>query len=307
MDRGMIMQIGFIGTGSMGRILIEAFLQAKFLLPQQIHASNRTFSKVKDLAQQYTGLHAYPTNIRVAQRADVIFLCIKPLEFKYVLDEIAPFVTSEQLVISITSPVEIQELENILPSKVAKIIPSITNVSGSGGSLLIAGERCTEEDRLWLQELMGSISKPIWIEEKYTRVSSDIVSCGPAFFSFILQKWIDAAVHKTGISQQDATALASTMIIGLGQLMQQEKYTLETLQEKVCVPGGVTGVGLKVLEQELKDTFDLLVEQTHHKFEEDRELVKEMFYAEGAKTAESKKQESTRGTGKSALKAENQL
>lgn len=273
-DRGMHMHIGFIGTGSMGKILIEAFLETRALFPSHIHASNRTFSKVKDLAQKHTGLHAYPTNIRVAQKANVIFLCIKPLEFKEVIDEIAPFITEDQLIVSITSPVEIKELEQLLPAKIAKVIPSITNSAGSGGSLIITGDRCTDEDKRLLQDLLKSISEPFWIEEEYTRVASDMISCGPAFFSYILQRFIDAAVKKTGISREQATELASSMIVGLGHLIHQGKFTLETLQERVCVPGGVTGVGLKVLETELGDTFDQLFEETHHKFAEDREAVR---------------------------------
>jgi competence protein ComER len=272
------MQIGFIGTGSMGRILIEAFIEAETILSSNIHASNRTSAKVEELANSYPGLHAHRSNREVAQRSDLLFLCIKPLEFKKVVDEISPYLTSEQIVISITSPVEIKDLENLLPSKVAKIIPSITNSVRSGASLMIAGERLSSKEKGLLYHLMESISQPIWIEEQYTRVSSDIVSCGPAFLSFILQQFIDAAVRERGIPKDQATALASCMTVGLGELLAQEKFSLPTLQERVCVPGGVTGAGLKVLEGEINNMFDLLFRETHHKFEEDQQGVYEMFY-----------------------------
>jgi competence protein ComER len=272
------MQIGFIGTGSMGKILIEALIEAKTLLPSNIHASNRTFSKVKDLAQTYTGLHAYPTNIRVAQKADILFLCIKPLEFKKVIDEIFPFVHPNQLIVSITSPVEIKDLEGMLPAKIAKVIPSITNSARSGASLMVAGYRLTSRDKETIYELMNTISQPIWINESFTRVSSDIVSCGPAFMSFLLQQFIEAATRETGIPKEQATSLATCMLIGMADLLAQNRFTLSTLQERVCVPGGVTGAGLKVLDNELNDMFDLLFRETHKKFEEDIQHVNAMFY-----------------------------
>jgi competence protein ComER len=272
------MQIGFIGTGSMGSILLEALIEAKSVLPSQIHASNRTFSKVKELAKTYTGLRAYPTNSKVAERTDLLFLCVKPLEFKNVVDEIAPYVKENQIVISITSPVEIKDLEKLLPAKIAKIIPSITNSVRSGASLMIAGERLSDQDKEFLYHLMSSISQPLWIDEQYTRVSSDIVSCGPAFMSFILQKFIDAAVRETGIPREQATSLASYMIVGMGELLGQEKFSLTTLQQRVCVPGGVTGAGIKVLESEIIDVFDKLFKETHLKFHEDVQGVHEMFY-----------------------------
>lgn len=272
------MQIGFIGTGSMGTILIEAFLESKSLLPSQIHASNRTFTKVKELAKTYTGLHAYPSNVRVAERADLLFLCVKPLEFKKVIDEISPYIQEEQMVISITSPVDIKDLERLLPAKIAKVIPSITNSVRSGASLLMTGERFSERDRDFLYHFMKPISEPLWIDEQYTRVSSDIISCGPAFMSYITQKFIDAAVRKTGIPKEEATSLASHMLIGMGELLAQKKFSLETLQERVCVPGGVTGAGIKVLEREMVEVFDHLFNQTHLKFYEDIQEVNEMFY-----------------------------
>lgn len=272
------MQIGFIGTGSMGRILIEAFIEAHTILPSKIHASNRTFSKVKDLAKQHTSLHAYPTNTRVAEKADIVFLCIKPLEFKKVLDEIASYTRPEQIIVSITSPVQIQYIEQILSSKIAKIIPSITNSAQSGASLMIAGERLSEKDRNILYRLMKTISHPLWIDEQYTRVSSDLVSCGPAFMSYILQEFIEAAVRETGIPKEQAVYLTTSMMMGLGKLFESDKFTLQSLQERVCVPGGVTGEGLKVLEQETNDMFDKLFRQTQLKFKEDIHDVHNMFY-----------------------------
>ncbi|WP_202080715.1 late competence protein ComER [Caldalkalibacillus salinus] len=272
------MQVGFIGTGSMGRILIESFIESKALLPSQIHASNRTFSKVKSLAQTYTGLHAYPSNTRVAQRSDLVFLCIKPLEFKNVIDDIAPYLHEKQLVVSITSPVDIKDLQELLPTKVAKVIPSITNSVQSGASLIMCGDRCTEEDRDALHQLMEKVSEPLWIDEQYTRVSSDIVSCGPAFLSFLLQEFINAAERVTGLPKPQATALASHMLVGMAELISRDRFTLETLQEKVCVPGGVTGAALKVLERECVGVFDKLVLETHRKFKEDAQGVQDTFY-----------------------------
>lgn len=274
------MRVGFIGTGSMGGILIDAFVEAGSIPPANIHASNRTFTKVKELAKKHTGLHAYPTNRRVVEQAELVFLCVKPLEFKHVLDEIAPYVKPEQIVVSITSPVQISDLEKFLSAKIAKIIPSITNAAQSGASLMIAGSRLTETDRNMLYDLMKTISHPLWIDENFTRVSSDIVSCGPAFISYLLQELIDAAVRVTNLPREQAVYLTTSMMIGLGRLFESEKFTLQTLQQRVCVPGGVTGEGLNILQQEVNDMFDKMFKQTQYKFREDLDAVQNMFYKE---------------------------
>ena len=71
------------------------------------------------------------------------------------------------------------------------------------------------------------------IEEDITRVSSDIASCGPAFFSYLLQCFINAAVDRTNITHEEATTLVSEMVVGM-ETTRKGIFTLPTLQEKVC-------------------------------------------------------------------------
>ena len=100
-----------------------------------------------------------------------------------------------------------------------------------------------------LLRLFKNISTPLVIEEDITRVSSDIASCGPAFFSYLLQCFINLPVDKTNITHEEATTLVSEMVIGMGKLLEKEIFTLPTL-EKVCVKGGVTGEGIRILAED---------------------------------------------------------
>ncbi|HJV44393.1 MAG TPA: late competence protein ComER [Bacillota bacterium] len=271
------MRVGFIGTGSMGSILIEAFITEGALQPNQITASNRTRNKVEKLSEKYPGLVVADSNRDAVEHSRVIFLCIKPLEFRKVIEEILPSLTDDHLVISITSPILIRDLEEQTPSRVIKVIPSITNCVAAGASLMVLGKRCSEDDRHFVFSLFSKISKPIVIDEAVIRVSSDIVSCGPAFMSYILQRFISAAVEETGISPEQATFLTTEMIVGLGQLISEGPFNLQTLQQRVCVPGGVTGAGLVALEEKLGDVFNQVFRNTHEKFQTDLEEIEQMF------------------------------
>lgn len=263
------MNIGFIGTGSMGSILIESFIQTGALRSEEIVASNRTCSKIDRLAERFDGLQKASTNIEVIQRCEIIFLCIKPSEFKDVINEIKPYVEASQMVISITSPITIAYLEEQLSAKIAKIIPSITNLVLSGPTLCIFGARMLKEDTHRLEQLLAHISEPIRVSEQFTRISSDISSCGPAFFSFILLKFIRAAVEETGISYADANRLACEMLLGTGKLLTSGGFTPGELQKRVAVPGGITAEGLKLLDQKLDGVFNQLIHITHAKFEKE--------------------------------------
>lgn len=271
------MRVGFIGTGSMGTILIDAFIASAALSPIQITASNRSKEKVLKLIERYPGLKAAENNMETVSESDLVFLCVKPLEFRKVLEEVAPYLREDHLVISITSPILITDLEKQAACKIAKVIPSITNSVGAGASLMMFGSRCQDEDRSMLNNLFGKISQPLEIQESHVRVSSDIVSCGPAFMSYLLQRFITAAVEETGVSKEEATFLTSQMIVGLGELISKGAFDLPTLQKRVCVPGGVTGAGIEALE-DIGDVFNRVFQNTHKKYREDLKEVSHMFY-----------------------------
>jgi competence protein ComER len=267
------MKVGFIGTGSMGSMLIESFLQSGALRPQEIIASNRTNSKIERLAEQYKGLSVAQSNTEVVLHSQIVFICVKPAEFIYVITEIKAVALPSQIIISITSPIKIAFLEQQLTSKIAKIIPSITNFVLSGATLCIYGERMQLEDMLQVERLLSYISEPVRVKEQFTRITSDISSCGPAFFAFLLQKFIDAAVEETGIAYTEANRLACEMLLGTGKLLTIGGITPEQLQKRVSVPGGITEAGLRSLEKELVGVFNQLIRITHAKFDEDVEKV----------------------------------
>lgn len=270
-------KIGIIGTGSMGSILIESFIESTAVTPSQLIITNRTIEKAYAFKEKFPDLQVVESSKDVARAADILFICVKPLQFQPLLKELNSVLTKEQLLISITSPISISQLESAVSCKTARIIPSITNRALAGTSLVTLGTTCNADDYETLNSLLRHISTPVIIEENITRVASDIASCGPAFFSYLVQGFIEAAVRQTEITKEEATQLASEMMIGFGKLLEKEIFTLPTLQERVSVPGGVTGEGIKVLREELGDMFDLLFQQTHAKYDEDLEKVKDQF------------------------------
>lgn len=271
------MKVGFIGTGSMGSILIEAFVQSGALPPHAITISNRTESKARILQDRYNGLNVARLNSDTVAESDIVFICVKPLEFKSVIDEISSTVTPEHIVVSITSPVFVHHLEQQLHCKIAKVIPSITNTVCSGASLCTFGSRMNSEDRDMLEGLLSFISMPLMVDEQFTRVTSDLSSCGPAFICYFLEKFIEAAVQETGITEDEATLLASHMLLGTGKLLTSGQFTPASLQQRVTVPSGITAEGLRLMSGHLDGMFNQLIRATHAKYEDDIAKLEVMF------------------------------
>jgi len=271
------MKVGFIGAGSMGSLLAVAFVEAGALLPSNITVSSRSPSKVAALAQRFPGLRSAGSNAETAREADLLFLCIKPGDFRDVLEDISPVVTSRQIIVSITSPVTIAQLEARLPCKIVKIIPSIVNAARSGATLVMWGSRLEPDEREKLLGLFGQISRPVEICEEKVRVASDISSCGPAFFAFLLEEFVNAAVCQTGIDREKAELLAVEMIMGTAKMLTEQGFTTQAIQKRVCVPGGITAVALEELKSRIQGAFPAIFQVTRAKFEEDLKKIRALL------------------------------
>jgi competence protein ComER len=143
--------------------------------------------------------------------------------------------------------------------------------------LLIPGTRFSDEDTQWLYQLFSCISQPLYIDEAHTRAASDLASCGPAFLANILEQWVQSAVKVTGLPKESATSLVKQMIVGTGKLLTENEFTLQSLQEQVAVPGGITREGLHLLDDAFTPIFTRLFQLTHLKFAEDLRKVQQSF------------------------------
>jgi competence protein ComER len=274
------MRIGVIGTGNMGTLLVDALVKSKAVKPRFISVMNRTKQKALDLAKKHHRLSVYESPVDILRHADIVFLCVKPGQFYSLLQPLRGAWHPGQLAISITSPISVSQLEQLVPCQVARVIPSIVNQSLSGSTLVTFGTSMTDIQKGKLWAILSQFSHPIEIDEENVRVASDLSSCGPAFISFLLRKMIDGAVNTTSLSKKQATQLTTEMIEGLGKLFAEQIYTLEELQKKVTVKGGVTGVGLDILEQGYNEDFEKLFSATQKKFAEDRQAVNAAFNQE---------------------------
>jgi competence protein ComER len=271
------MRWGVIGTGNMGSVLIDAWLTNGVVEQNKLSIHNRTLSKAYDIKDTYTNIQVCNSPEAVVQKSDIIFVCVKPLQVLPLLKLLKPHLNPSQCIISITSPISVKELEQAVPCQTARIIPSITNRAGYGVTLATFSDDMDEAMKGYLRQSLRLFSEPVEIDESITRVSSDIVSCGPAFISYLVQSFIRAGNEYADLDTEKGYFLAEKMIVGFGKLIEDGHYSLEELQKKVTVAGGVTGAGLKVFDQELGDLFIHLFEATHNKYYEDREKVQDQL------------------------------
>ncbi|MDR0524411.1 MAG: NAD(P)-binding domain-containing protein [Spirochaetaceae bacterium] len=118
------MNIGIIGYGSMGKMILEKFIETKSVEQSKLFVSNRTYKKIMDLNNYYPQLNICENNIELVKNVDIIFICVKPLEIKVLLSEIVNDIRNTCHIISLNGSILFKRLEQIsINNKISKIIP----------------------------------------------------------------------------------------------------------------------------------------------------------------------------------------
>jgi len=121
-------QYGFIGTGSIGSMLVKKFVETGVIESAATYINSKNGLSSKALAKT-TQVIASPSNRTVAEGTDVLFICVKPLQVRDVLKEIQDVLKPGALLVSISGCVSLAQLEDWTLGKVRciRVIPSITS------------------------------------------------------------------------------------------------------------------------------------------------------------------------------------
>ena len=267
---------GFIGTGSMGSMLIRNFIRTGVVAPQEITACSRTGISAHALSAE-TGIVAGESNRDVAQGADVLFICVRPLDVHQVLGEIRDVLQKETLLISIAGCVTLTD---------------IAAWSGPGDS--VCEDHSQRDSRRTFRDLprcmeqldhtcrQGACLYPVLCDRDARRdrrkahrgvLRPDQLCTRPV-------RRDDAGVCCRGGAQGRRTpALAEFLVrhtlIGTAWLLTGKETGFEQIIHRVATPSGITEEGVKVLRSRLPAVYDELLVVTLAKHASIKEKIAE--------------------------------
>jgi competence protein ComER len=267
------MKTGFVGIGSMGGMLVRALLRAGALNPKDVCVSNRSPQKLAALAAEFHGLHL-ATNRELAAHCEMIFLCVKASDASAALAQMEAELYPGQLLVTTASIIPLRALEDRVPCRVAKLIPSITQEVKAGVALLMYGSRATHEDRRALDDLLELISHPVVIPEALSRPAIGLTSGGPALVAYLLQSMAEEAVRANpDLSLEMAQSLIQETAAATLQLMERGKMSPEEVVQRVAVPGGMTAMSLEILSRYAPQAWQTIFNETAQREKDARELL----------------------------------
>ncbi|QSZ66244.1 pyrroline-5-carboxylate reductase [Methanofollis aquaemaris] len=250
-------QIGVIGTGSMGSMLVRAFIKSGAAAPEEVIAYNRSTKRAAALSQE-TGIRL-GTCREVAAGAGIVFLCVRPHEVEGVLRELGDTLSPRTLLVSIAAEVPLADLQAWTGARVVRVIPTLTSEILKGASLVVFGERATSTDRDLVRTLMDAIGRAVEVEEEAFELLTLLTSCGPAFIAATMKEFAAAAVRRGGVSPACADLLVTETLAGTAGLLEEEGSSFDEVISRVATEGGITAKGVAVIRKEGPGVFDAVV------------------------------------------------
>lgn len=246
------MNVGVIGTGRLGSMLIRGLVRSKTMPARNIFIQNRTPEKALSLAGEIPGLNVMDSPGEVLRKAEVAFLCVKPQDFSGLLMQTGSRVPSDRLLVSALLAPPLSRLEQLISGPLARIYPAVVQETGRGVALAAFGGMVSGSQRKELTGLLAAFGKTLEVPESLFRLCGDITSCGPAFMAYMVGSLARAAVER-GLDPAVARDIAVETMAATAALLDQNNLTFDGLVDRVATPGGCTAEGIKVYAGDLDD------------------------------------------------------
>jgi pyrroline-5-carboxylate reductase len=242
-------ELGVIGGGNMAEAILRGVIASGFIAPSAILVSEPVKARLEHLAGQ---LGIVPADCN-SQLADCprILLAVKPQVLAGVLDEIAPRLAGNVLVISIVAGMTAGFIAGKLAGKgrVVRSMPNTPILAGAGVSAVAAGPGATDGDVKWACSLLGSgqAGGTVVVDESMIDAVTAVSGSGPAYFCYLVEAMVAAGVAE-GLPPATALELARQTCLGSGKLMAQTKEDPAGLRAKVTSPNGTTQRAIETMD-----------------------------------------------------------
>ncbi|XP_011190431.1 uncharacterized protein LOC105217228 [Zeugodacus cucurbitae] len=262
-------KIGFIGGGNMAFAIGSGLINREFVKTSQVLVSG---PNLENLARwRALGIATTEDNYEVLDKADIIFICVKPHILTPMAAQLRNLHTptlkdKDKLFVSVLAGVKLKTLEEkfsfVDSLKMIRTMPNTPMQIGEGITVYSPGSYVKQQDLEKLHLMLNSLGIAQQVPETMIDAVSGVAGCGPAFVYTIIEALADGGV-KQGVPRQMALQFSAQMLLGAAKMVLLTGKHPAVLRDEVCSPGGATIVGVHELEKgNLRSTLINAVEKS---------------------------------------------
>ncbi len=214
-------------------------------------ATTATEESAAAVREAYPGVSVIAKgNTQATRDADLLILGVKPPTVPKIVDEIAPFLREDQVILSLAAalPMSVIERRAGIPISVFRAMPNIPVVVEEGAIALCHNSVATPEQRAFVENLFRSVGVVCFVEEEMMDAVTALSGSGPAYVYMVIEAFIAGGV-KMGLSREVSTRLAEQTVLGAAKHVRQSGKHPAILRDEVITPGGTTIVAIHELER----------------------------------------------------------
>ena len=240
--------IAVLGTGKMGEALLSGLLRAGQAAvggagrgPPRGHG--------RPSCVELTGSRSADAT-SAAKMADTLVLTVKPQDMGRLLDEIAPVVPADKLVISVAAGITTSFIGRRLPGQlpVVRVMSNTPVLVDEAMSVISAGAHAGEEHLRRAEELLRPVGKVLRIPESQQDAATALSGSGPAYVYYLVEAMVDAGIL-LGMARGTALEMVTQAVYGAATMLRESGEHPVILREAVTSPGGTTISAIRELEK----------------------------------------------------------
>ena len=181
---------------------------------------------------------------------DVVILAVKPQLAATVLQEIAPLLEPDQVLVSIMAGVVTATIEAQVGGTVpvVRVMPQMLVRVGAAASGVCAGQHVTEAQIELVRALFDEVGSTVVVSETQMDAVTGLSGSGPAYVYTVIEALAAGGVLM-GLSREDALQLAAQTVLGAARMVIESGQHPAILKDQITSPGGTTIAGLHKLEE----------------------------------------------------------
>lgn len=237
------MKYGFIGCGNMGSAVVKALCEST----RDIAVTDRS-GRAAAFAEEL-GVAYLPGDV-IADKCNVLFLCVKPHMMRDALRPLSPVLAVRKpMLVTMAAGLTMETIEAMAGCRlpIIRMMPNTPTAVGKGMIQYCRNDLVTEamlHDWLTDMQSCGTLDA---LDEHLIDAASALSGSGPAYLYLLLEALADGAVA-CGIPRSKAMQYAAVTIAGAAEMYLQTGTHPGALKDAVCSPGGSTIAGIQVLE-----------------------------------------------------------
>lgn len=249
-------KVVFIGSGNMAEAIISGFVKYDIVKATNIFCNDISQERLQYMARTYA-ISVQQDKSEILQKADIVFLAIKPQNFKSVLEEYGKQIAKAKMIVSVAAGITTKVIEKYLTKKsvLIRVMPNTPALVGKGAMAVCGGKNATQEHINDIADLFSVIGRVVVVDESLMNAITAISGSGPAYV-FYFSEVMRQAAENIGVPADMAKELVYQTIFGSGKMLIESGLDDTVLRKNVTSPNGTTE---RAMEEFMSSDFKQIV------------------------------------------------